>query len=55
MGSVILDLSSLELTRTTDLALTLQDPARPDTSLGEILLTATLHPKTQEDKEQVKQ
>lgn len=54
MGSVTLELSTLELSRTTDIALTLQDPARPDASLGEILLTITLYPKTQEDKEQVR-
>lgn len=54
MGSATLELSSLELSRTTDLPLPLQDPARPDASLGEILLTVTLNPKTQEDKEQVR-
>ncbi|KAJ8960219.1 hypothetical protein NQ318_003943, partial [Aromia moschata] len=52
MGAATLDLTTLELSRPTDVALALQDPARPDTSLGEILFTATLYPKTQEDKEQ---
>ncbi|XP_056638791.1 multiple C2 and transmembrane domain-containing protein isoform X6 [Diorhabda sublineata] len=52
MGSAMLDLSNLDLSRTTDLSLPLQDPSRPDASLGEIFLSVTLYPKTQEDKEQ---
>ncbi|XP_049818190.1 multiple C2 and transmembrane domain-containing protein-like isoform X3 [Aethina tumida] len=52
MGSATLDLTTLDLLRTTDINLPLQDPARPETALGEILLTVTLHPKSQEEKEQ---
>ncbi|XP_066262385.1 multiple C2 and transmembrane domain-containing protein isoform X3 [Euwallacea similis] len=52
MGSAFLDLTTLDLGRNNDLMLTLQDPCRPDTSLGEIYISATLYPKTQEDKEQ---
>uniref|UniRef100_A0A6P7FUY8 Multiple C2 and transmembrane domain-containing protein-like n=1 Tax=Diabrotica virgifera virgifera TaxID=50390 RepID=A0A6P7FUY8_DIAVI len=52
MGSATLDLTTLELAKTAELSLTLQDPSRPDASLGEIILAVTLHPKTQEDKEQ---
>lgn len=53
MGAGQLDLTSLELGRTVDIALPLQDPSRCTTPLGEILLAVTLYPKTQEDKEQV--
>lgn len=53
MGSATLDLTSFDLGRPTDVTLTLQDPDRPDTTLGDILLTITLYPKSQEDKEQV--
>lgn len=53
MGAATLDLTTLDLSRPTDITLPLQDPARPETSLGEILLSVTLVPKTQEDKEQV--
>lgn len=53
MGAATLDLTTLDLSRPTDISLPLQDPARPDTSLGEILLSVTLMPKSQEDKEQV--
>ncbi|XP_017779625.1 PREDICTED: multiple C2 and transmembrane domain-containing protein 1-like, partial [Nicrophorus vespilloides] len=52
MGSAQLDLSTLELSRSMDLTLMLQDPVRPTTSLGEIILTVTLQPKSQEDKDQ---
>ncbi|CAH0552190.1 unnamed protein product [Brassicogethes aeneus] len=52
MGSATLDLTALDLNRAIDVTLSLQDPARPDASLGDILLSVTLHPKTQEDKEQ---
>jgi len=53
MGAATLDLTTLDLGRNNDLTLVLQDPARPDTYLGEIYITATLYPKSQEDKEQV--
>lgn len=52
MGSAFLDLTTLELGRATDLQLPLQDPARPTGQLGEIALTITLWPRTQEDKDQ---
>ncbi|XP_060536438.1 multiple C2 and transmembrane domain-containing protein isoform X3 [Cylas formicarius] len=51
MGSAVLDLSTLDLSRPNDLALVLHDPTRPDANLGEIYLSATLYPKTQEEKE----
>lgn len=54
MGAATLDLTTLDLSRTIDISLALQDPTRLDISLGEIILTATLYPKTQEDKEQVR-
>lgn len=53
MGSGIIDLTNLDLGRPTDLSVALQDVSKPSAQLGEILLTATLYPKTQEDKEQV--
>lgn len=53
MGAATLELTSLDLSRVHDIALALQDPSRPEASLGEILLSITLYPKTQEDKEQV--
>ncbi|ENN78073.1 hypothetical protein YQE_05227, partial [Dendroctonus ponderosae] len=52
MGSATLDLSTLDIGRNNDLTLALQDPSRPEICLGEIYITATLYPKTQEDKEQ---
>ncbi|KAL1493655.1 hypothetical protein ABEB36_009354 [Hypothenemus hampei] len=52
MGSAILDLTTLDLGRNNDLMLSLQDPSRPEVYLGEIFITATLYPKSQEDKEQ---
>ncbi|XP_076267814.1 multiple C2 domain and transmembrane region protein isoform X5 [Rhynchophorus ferrugineus] len=51
MGTAVLDLVSLDLGRSNDLVLPLQDLSRPDANLGEIHITATLYPKTQEDKE----
>lgn len=53
MGAAQVELTSLELGRSTDITLPLQDPSRSTTPLGEIVLTVTLYPKTQEDKEQV--
>lgn len=53
MGSACLELTSLELGRAVDITLPLQDGGRTNAQLGEILLTATLYPKSQEDKEQV--
>lgn len=53
MGSASLDLTTLDLGKTTDLTLCLQDPSRSSAQLGEIVLSATLFPKSQEDKEQV--
>ncbi|XP_044263295.1 multiple C2 and transmembrane domain-containing protein isoform X2 [Tribolium madens] len=52
MGSATLDLTTLDLGRATEVTMVLHDPDRPDTTLGEILLTVTLYPKSQEDKEQ---
>jgi hypothetical protein len=53
MGSATLDLTSLDLGRPTDVTLALQDPDRPEAPLGEVVMTVTLYPKSQEDKEQV--
>lgn len=53
MGSATLELTTLDLSRPTDIILPLQDNSKPASQLGEILLTATLLPKTQEDKDQV--
>lgn len=53
MGSGMIDLTTLDLGRPTDICVVLQDVNRPSAHLGEIILTATLLPKTQEDKEQV--
>lgn len=53
MGSATLELGLLELGRPMDITLPLHDPNRTSAQLGEIILTATLYPKTQEDKEQV--
>lgn len=36
-----------------DLALTLEDPEKPQENLGDIYLSATLYPRSQEDKDQV--
>ncbi|CAH0714871.1 unnamed protein product, partial [Brenthis ino] len=51
MGSCHLDLTALELGRSQDLVLCLQDPNKPTQDLGEIVLNITLYPKSQEDKE----
>lgn len=53
MGSATLDLTTLDLARSNELTFSLQDPSRPDACLGEIYISATLYPKSQEDKEQV--
>lgn len=53
MGAGQLELTSLELGRSTDVTIPLQDPSRANAMLGEISLTVTLYPKSQEDKEQV--
>ncbi|XP_071053382.1 multiple C2 and transmembrane domain-containing protein isoform X3 [Onthophagus taurus] len=51
MGAGSLDLVSLDLGRPCDITIVLQDTAKPGAALGDISLTATLYPKTQEDKE----
>lgn len=54
MGSAQLALTSLELSRTHELTVKLEDPSRPvRTNLGELKMNVTLWPRTQEDKEQV--
>lgn len=54
MGSAELHLTSLELSRTHELTVKLEDPSRPvRTGLGELKMNVTLWPRTQEDKEQV--
>lgn len=53
MGAATLELTSLDVGKTTDITLCLQDPSKPCAQLGDITLTVTLYPKTQEDKEQV--
>ncbi|XP_055619934.1 multiple C2 and transmembrane domain-containing protein isoform X2 [Toxorhynchites rutilus septentrionalis] len=53
MGSAKLPLTSLELNRAEDMTIKLEDAQRPLKDLGEIKLSVTLWPKTQEDKEQV--
>ncbi|XP_045470133.1 multiple C2 and transmembrane domain-containing protein isoform X3 [Harmonia axyridis] len=52
MGSALLDLTSLDLLRSTDLTLPLQDPSKKNEDSGEIMLTVTLIPIPQEDKDQ---
>lgn len=52
MGSAYLDLTKLELGKTSDVVLTLRDIGKSE-YLGEIVLSATLWPRTQEDKDQV--
>lgn len=54
MGATRLILTQLELNQPEEIYLKLTDPARPLKDLGEIKIVATLMPKTQEDKEQVK-
>lgn len=53
MGVAFLNLQSIELGRSTDIVMELHDPAKPNINFGELYLTATLWPRTQEDKEQV--
>ncbi|KAG8256518.1 Multiple C2 and transmembrane domain-containing protein 2 [Homalodisca vitripennis] len=52
MGSAYLDLTKYDLGKPTDVVLTLRDVGKAE-YLGEIHLTATLWPKSQEDKEQL--
>ncbi|EAL41731.2 AGAP007646-PA [Anopheles gambiae str. PEST] len=52
MGSAKLYLTSLELNRAEDLTIKLEDAQRASKDLGELKLSVTLWPKTQEDKEQ---
>ncbi|XP_046999775.1 multiple C2 and transmembrane domain-containing protein isoform X1 [Schistocerca americana] len=52
MGSAYLDVSKLDLGRATEITLPLRDPAKTTEYLGELQLTATLWPRSQEDKEQ---
>lgn len=54
MGATKLNLTQLELNQPKEVFLKLTDPARPLKDLGELKIVATLMPKTQEDKEQVK-
>ena len=54
MGATKLNLTQLELNQSEEIYLKLTDPARPLKDLGEIKIVATLMPKTQEDKEQVR-
>lgn len=53
MGAAVLDLTQLELGQMQNITLPLVDPARPKQDLGEIIVSATLWPKNQQDKEQV--
>jgi hypothetical protein len=55
MGAAKLNLTQLELNQPEEIYLKLTDPARPLKDLGEIKISVTLTPKTQEDKEQVKE
>ncbi|KAK6643695.1 hypothetical protein RUM43_005205 [Polyplax serrata] len=50
MGSAYLDLTKLDPGKSTEISLELLDPGKTE-YLGEILLTVTLVPKTQEDKD----
>lgn len=52
MGSAYLDLTTFELGKSEDVILPLEDVNKSE-AMGEIHLTATLLPKSQEDKEQV--
>jgi len=54
MGATKLSLTQLELNHPEEIYLKLTDPARPLKDLGEIKIIATLMPKSQEDKEQVR-
>ncbi|XP_029399993.1 multiple C2 and transmembrane domain-containing protein 1 isoform X4 [Mus pahari] len=51
MGSAFLDLTQLELNRSTDVTLTLKDPHYPDHDLGIILLSVILTPKEGEHRD----
>ncbi|KAM6149131.1 multiple C2 and transmembrane domain-containing protein 1 isoform 10-T10 [Erethizon dorsatum] len=51
MGSAFLDLTQLELNRSTDVTLTLKDPHYPDHDLGIILLSVVLTPKEGESRD----
>ncbi|XP_071033844.1 multiple C2 and transmembrane domain-containing protein 1 isoform X2 [Parasteatoda tepidariorum] len=55
MGAAQIDLTNLEISRPTDIAVTLTESGKPDVtspSWGQIFLTLTLVPKTQDEKEQ---
>ncbi|XP_058790491.1 multiple C2 and transmembrane domain-containing protein isoform X2 [Phymastichus coffea] len=52
MGAAQLDLTQLELGQMQDITLELKDPARPKQDLGQIIVSATLWPKNQQEKEQ---
>lgn len=54
MGASKLVLTHLELNQSEEIFLKLNDPARPTKNLGELKIVATLTPKSQEDKEQVR-
>uniref|UniRef100_A0A8C1IAF5 Multiple C2 domains, transmembrane 1b n=1 Tax=Cyprinus carpio TaxID=7962 RepID=A0A8C1IAF5_CYPCA len=51
MGSAYLYLDSLELQRSLDVQLDLQDPQCPDQDLGSLELVVTLFPRSTEDRE----
>ncbi|XP_048187232.1 multiple C2 and transmembrane domain-containing protein 1 isoform X8 [Perognathus longimembris pacificus] len=51
MGSAFLDLTQLELNRSTDVTLPLKDPHYPDHDLGVILLSVILSPKEGEPRD----
>ncbi|XP_044740729.1 multiple C2 and transmembrane domain-containing protein isoform X2 [Chrysoperla carnea] len=52
MGATLLDLTTLDLGRLSELVLDLHDPSKPNANLGELHLSVTLWPRTQEDKDQ---
>lgn len=54
MGASKFNLNQIDLNKSEEIYLMLTDPARPLKDLGEIKIVVTLTPKTQEDKEQVK-
>ncbi|XP_076054770.1 multiple C2 domain and transmembrane region protein isoform X2 [Oratosquilla oratoria] len=54
MGMASIDLTTLELDRSEDVTLTLQEPGKHD-YMGTVTLNLTLVPKTQEEKEQLLQ
>lgn len=51
MGLAVIDLTTLELDKTQEITLTLQEPGKSK-YMGVIYLSLTLQPKTQEEKEQ---